>query len=116
MALKRLSRKDKSTYCVVLTTTPTLKEARKLAGLLLSSRLAACINILPGVESHYVWKEKKRRSPELLLLIKTRKALFQRLEACILRHHSYETPEIISLPITAGTESYLSWISAQTSI
>jgi periplasmic divalent cation tolerance protein len=101
-------------YCCVLSTVPNIKKARQLAGLLVSKRLAACIQILPGLESHYRWKGKKETSKEVLLLIKTRASLYKKLEAAILKNHPYEVPEIVCLPITKGSKAYLRWISKET--
>lgn len=101
-------------FCCVLTTTPNIKEARELAGLLLFKRLAACVQLVPGIESHYHWKGKKETSKEILLILKTKSALFERLKKAILRSHSYEVPEIVCLPIAKGSKSYLDWIVKET--
>ena len=100
-------------YCCVLTTVPTISKARQLAGLLVSRRLAACIQVLPGIESHYRWKGKKEISKEVLLIIKTSTPLYKSLEKIILKHHPYEVPEIVCLPITRGSKSYLDWITRE---
>jgi periplasmic divalent cation tolerance protein len=92
-----------------------MKEARRLAGLLLSKKVAACIQLIPGLESHYRWKEKKEAAKEVLLIIKTRAPLYKKVEALILKHHPYEVPEIICLPITKGNLAYLKWIDGETS-
>jgi len=101
-------------YCCVLSTAPNIKEARQLAGLLVSKRLAACVQLLTGLESHYRWKGMKETSREVLLLIKTRASLYKKLEAAILKNHPYEVPEIVCLPITKGSRSYLDFIAAET--
>lgn len=101
-------------HYVIFSTVPSLREARSLARHLLSKRLAACINISAPVESHYVWRGKQEKSREYLLIIKTKKSLFAELAAVLQARHSYETPEIIALPIKAGNKSYLDWISTQT--
>ena len=82
-----------------------------MAGLLVSSRLAACVQILPGIESHYRWKGKKETSKEILLVIKTSARLYKPLEKAILKHHPYEVPEVVCLPITQGSKPYLDWIT-----
>jgi periplasmic divalent cation tolerance protein len=97
-------------YCCVLCTVPDIQKARKLAGLLISKHLAACVQILPGLESHYHWKGKKETSKEVLLIIKTKAAAYKRLEKTILANHPYEVPEIVCLPIQKGSRSYLDWI------
>ena len=99
-------------YCCVLSTVPSIKKARQLAGLLVSKRLAACVQILPGLESHYRWKGKQEISQELLLIIKTRASLYKRLEQTLLKNHPYEVPEIVCLPMTRGSKTYLDWIDA----
>ncbi len=85
-----------------------------MAGLLVSKRLAACVQLLTGLESHYRWKGMKETSREVLLLIKTRASLYKKLEAAILKNHPYEVPEIVCLPITKGSRSYLDFIAAET--
>ena len=85
-----------------------------MAGLLVSGKLAACVQLVPGLESHYRWKGKKETAKEVLLIIKTRSALYKKVEAAILKKHSYEVPEIICLPITKGSEAYLSWLTKET--
>jgi periplasmic divalent cation tolerance protein len=97
-------------FCV-LSTAPNIKKARQLAGLLVSKRLAACIQILPGLESHYRWSGKKETSKEVLLIIKTKASAYKKLEQAILKNHPYEVPEIVCLPMTKGSKSYLDWIT-----
>ena len=101
-------------YCCVLSTVPNIKKARQLAGLLVSRRLAACVQILPGLESHYRWRGKKETSKEVLLLIKTKTSSYKKLEEILLKNHPYEVPEIICLPITQGNKAYLNWIDGET--
>ena len=100
-------------YCCVLNPVPSIKKARQLAGLLVSRRLAACVQILPGLESHYRWRGKKETSKEVLLLIKTKISVYKKLEKILLKNHPYEVPEIICLPITKGSKPYLDWIDAE---
>ena len=99
--------------CCVLTTVPTVSKARQVAGLLVSRRLAACVQILPGIESHYRWRGKKEISKEILLLIKTKISAYKELEKILLKNHPYEVPEIICLPITKGSKTYLDWIARE---
>ena len=95
---------------LVLTTASSQEEARKLANALLERRLAACVNILPKIDSIYRWKEKVEESQEFLLLIKTAEPAIAKLRDAIKELHSYELPECIVLPIETGSEAYLKWI------
>lgn len=99
-------------YIVVLVTAPDRKTARRLAAVILESRSAACVNILPGVESHYVWQGRRERSREVLLVIKSTRVAAKRLEQVVLQNHPYDTPEFVVLPIASGNARYLKWISA----
>jgi periplasmic divalent cation tolerance protein len=97
---------------VVLVTCSSSAEARKIAREVVESRLAACVNILPGaVESIYRWKGKVRSSRERLLLIKTSRKRLAKLRAAVERIHSYDVPEFIALPIVAGSPRYLAWLA-----
>ena len=95
----------------MLVTVPDLKTARRLAKACLASRAAACVNIIPHLESHYWWQGKIEQGKELLLLIKTTRERLRELEQCVLANHPYDTPEFIVLPIEAGNKRYLAWIS-----
>lgn len=87
--------------------------AQSLVASLLEQRLAACVNIVPGVQSHYEWKGELCCDAEVLLYIKTRRERYEAVEAAIRRLHPYELPEIIAVPITMGLAPYLSWIDQQ---
>jgi len=102
-------------FAVVLVTAPDVKVARKLAKACLEARAAACVNIVPRVESHYWWQGKVERGNELLLLIKTTTARLDALEKCVLANHPYDTPEFVVLPISTGNRRYLKWISESVS-
>lgn len=97
---------------LVLCTCPSLADAEAIATALIEERLAACVNRLPGIKSHYRWEGRVMLDDEFLLLIKTSASLFERLEKMIKTLHPYETPEIIALPIVAGSADYLRWIGA----
>ena len=100
------------TDCVVgMVTCASRVEARKLAKALLSKKLAACVNIIGAVESHYWWKGKLERAGECLLLIKTTRAKASAVTTTIRANHSYEFPEVIFFPIVQGERNYLKWIS-----
>jgi periplasmic divalent cation tolerance protein len=96
-------------YGVMLTTTPTRDEAAKIAKLLIDEKLAACVQLMP-IESFYVWEGTTQNEPEILLLIKTRAALFDQAIARIKQVHSYTVPEIVAMPFAAGFAGYLNWI------
>ncbi|MBI3289211.1 MAG: divalent-cation tolerance protein CutA [Elusimicrobia bacterium] len=98
-----------SAFRVVLVTAPRAK-ADALAQGIVRARLAACVNVVAGVVSHYRWKGRVRRDRESLLVIKTRAAALARLEAWLDANHPYEVPEMIALPIVAGSKPYLSWL------
>lgn len=95
---------------VILSTCAGEAEARKLAGLLLERRLAACVNILPGIRSYYRWQGKLESGDEHLLLIKSSRELLPAVTAAIESAHSYEVPEVIALPIIDGSANYLAWL------
>lgn len=95
---------------VVLITAPNREEAIRLADMLVGAHLAACVQILPEMESVYRWKGKIEREPEILLLVKTTRARFEEIDREVRALHSYETPEIVALPIVAGSKAYLDWL------
>jgi periplasmic divalent cation tolerance protein len=92
-------------------TASSAEEAKRIAESLVNQKLAACVQILPGMESVYVWKGEVQREPEVLLLAKTTRNNFAGLERQVCALHSYETPEIIALPIITGSQPYLEWLS-----
>ena len=96
-------------YALVLTTVATDQQAGELARSIVSAGLAACVQI-QSLRSVYKWKGEVRTEPEWLLLIKTTNDRYASLEQHIKAHHSYETPEIVKLPITGGSREYLGWI------
>lgn len=97
---------------VVLLTAANGEEAVRLADMLIGAHLAACVQILPEMESVYRWEGKIERQPEILLLAKTTRSKFDELEREVRALHSYETPEIIALPVVAGSAPYLEWLRA----
>ena len=100
-------------FGIVLTTVATPEDAQRLADGLLEQRLAACVQTL-AIQSAYRWKGAVQREPEQLLLIKTRAALYPAVEAYLRAHHPYEVPEIVRVPIAAGSPDYLRWLAAET--
>jgi len=99
---------------LVLTTLPEQAQAEALARELLAARLAACIQIGATVQSLYHWRGKIETAREIPLSIKTRAALYPRVEETIRRRHPYELPEIVAVPISCGLPAYLDWIAAET--
>jgi periplasmic divalent cation tolerance protein len=95
---------------IVLTTCGSLEEARKIATAFIERHLAACINIVPQVESVYRWQGKVETTTEWLLVIKTTAGMFERLRDTLHELHSYETPECIAIGIEDGSAAYLEWI------
>lgn len=97
-------------FIVVYVTVPSQEVAEGLAAALLEARLAACVNVLGPLQSHYRWQEQIQHDQELLLMVKSRRALFELLKELVLELHPYETPEVIALPILAGAAGYLAWL------
>ncbi|HSQ20123.1 MAG TPA: divalent-cation tolerance protein CutA [Blastocatellia bacterium] len=100
---------------VVLITTSNKEEAGILAEALVSQRLAACVNIVPAIESVYLWQGKVTRDNESLMIIKTTDLRYPELERRVNELHGYSTPEIVALRIDRGSEQYLSWLRDSTS-
>jgi len=96
-------------YRVVLVTAPAV-EAEALARGLVEARLAACVNVLPGVVSHYRWKGKLHRDREVLLIAKTRQAKLAAFSRWIKEHHSYDVAEVLALPVAGGSKPYLKFL------
>ncbi len=96
---------------VVLCTTPDEPTAHALARGLVERRLAACVNVLPGVTSYYEWQGAMQRDTETLLVVKTSLARLEDLESWLQRSHPYEVPEVIALPIVQGADTYLKWLA-----
>jgi periplasmic divalent cation tolerance protein len=102
-------------FITVLVTAKDKKEAAKIARGLLEAKLIACANIIEGVQSLFWWQGKIDSSKEVLLVLKTRNSLFKKVITRIKSLHSYQTPEIIALPIVNGSKDYLDWISSSVS-
>ncbi|MEN6488767.1 MAG: divalent-cation tolerance protein CutA [Smithella sp.] len=103
-----------NSYIQVTTTTETREEAQKIARCLVEQKLAACAQIAGPITSTYRWKGKVETAEEWLCLIKTQESLYSELEKTIIGLHSYETPEIIAVPIIKGSREYLSWLKNET--
>ncbi|MFH0342656.1 MAG: divalent-cation tolerance protein CutA [Chromatiales bacterium] len=102
---------DAEDYLLVLSTCPDNTVASRIATRLVEQRAAACVNILPAVQSIYRWADKLESSAEVLLLIKTRRWRYEAVESLLKSEHPYELPEIIAVPIVRGSSPYLSWIN-----
>lgn len=101
-------------YCICLITTDSKDVAQNIANGLVNEKLAACVNIIPGINSVYRWKENIENSSEILLIIKTKTVLIKDIIKFVKDRHNYTVPEIIFLPIIDGYEEYLDWIGANT--
>ncbi|MCA9714556.1 MAG: divalent-cation tolerance protein CutA [Myxococcales bacterium] len=99
---------------LVLCTAPDDVVGARLARGLVEQRLAACVNMIAGVRSFYRWKGTLHDDAEVQLVIKSRRGRFDALREWLGEHHPYDVPEVLALPIVAGSEPYLEWISAQT--
>ena len=103
------------TYVVVLITAPSSEVAKQIARALVEQKLVACVDIVPAVNSVYLWQGQLCDDQEALLIAKTRAALFaERLVPSVKAMHPYQVPEIIALPIVMGSEDYLTWIDEVT--
>ena len=98
----------------VYTTYPSLVEAERIGQAVLERRLAACVNILPGMISHYWWQGKIQRGEEVVMIIKTRASLADAVRHAVKEMHSYDTPAILMLPVEGGEAGYLEWIMRET--
>ena len=98
-------------FVLVLVTAPDLKTARRIARVILQARAAACVNLVPRLESHYWWLEKIESSREVLLLIKSTRAKLADLEQFVFANHPYDTPEFVILSLAGGNARYLKWLA-----
>jgi periplasmic divalent cation tolerance protein len=99
---------------VVLITAPSGGKARGIGRKLVEERLAACVNVIPRVESVFIWKGRLCREREALMVVKTTGGRFRRLEARVKKLHPYTVPEIIAIPIRKGSADYLKWVREMT--
>lgn len=101
-------------YCVVLVTVPDQAAADKIAETMVTTKLAACVNVVAGVKSVYHWEGKLERSDELLLVVKTRKDLMPEVCDFVKKNHPYKVPEVVALDVADGHAAYLDWVGART--
>ncbi|XP_006662309.3 protein CutA 1, chloroplastic [Oryza brachyantha] len=114
-ASARMESTSTTVPCIVVYVTVPNKEAgKKLAGSIISEKLAACVNIVPGIESVYWWEGKVQTDAEELLIIKTRESLLDALTEHVKANHEYDVPEVIALPIKGGNLKYLEWLKNST--
>ncbi|MDA8169744.1 MAG: divalent-cation tolerance protein CutA [Nitrospiraceae bacterium] len=106
----------KDEYIVVLVAASSEDEGAAIAKVLVSETLAGCVNIVKGVRSIYSWQGRVEDEQEVLLIAKTRRELFEKLAEKVRELHSYEVPEIISVPVEEGSEAYLNWLTNATRI
>ena len=104
---------EQESYIVIFITTRNAEEAEKISEMLVKRRLAACVNSVAEVSSHFWWKDKLEYSKECLLIVKTREKLFQDIVKAVKKIHSYSIPEIIAMPIINANEEYLEWLDSE---
>ena len=102
-------------FIVILITAGSVEEGEKIANALVESRLAACANIIPSVRSIFFWEGKTCQEQEVLLVVKSRKQLLDKIIDKVKQIHSYKVPEIIALPVIDGSREYLKWVEESTS-
>ncbi|WP_339138346.1 MAG: divalent-cation tolerance protein CutA [Candidatus Electrothrix sp. GW3-4] len=99
-------------YCLVITSYADEENGKKIIDALLTARLAACVQVIP-IQSYYHWQGKRASDEEKLLLIKTKSSLYSKVQEVIITHHAYELPEVIQVPISAGSAGYLHWLEKE---
>ncbi len=103
-----------TTYRIGLITAPSKFQAQKMAREIIKARLAACVNVIPLIQSVYWWKGKIEKGGESLLVVKTKKSLTRKLAVFVAKIHPYSVPEIIFIPIDSGHKPYLKWVESET--
>ena len=109
-----LMKKSAGQVLVILVTAVNQKEAVRIGKGMVEAKLAACANIIPGIQSIYRWKGKVVKAQEVLLILKSTKPRYRALEKAIKAMHTYETPEIIALPVKEGLDRYIGWVRSET--
>ena len=107
-------KKSAGQVLVILVTAVNQEEAVRIGKGVVNAKLAACVNIIPGVQSMYRWKGKVVKAQEVLLILKSTKPRYCALEKAIKAMHTYETPEIIALPVKEGLDQYIGWVRRET--
>jgi len=103
-------------FIIIFVTASSEKEAKRIISQLIKKKIIACANILKGIDSTFIWKGNIDNAKEVLIMLKTKKALFKKAAREIERLHSYDVPEIIAVPIVMGSKKYLDWIDESTQI
>lgn len=98
---------------VVYITFPSIESARQIGTALVEKQLAACVNLIPQVESIYQWDGETKNDHEVLAMVKTTKGRFSQLEVAVQELHPYDTPELIAVEVKLGSEDYLNWVQDQ---
>jgi periplasmic divalent cation tolerance protein len=101
-------------YITVFITAPNEEEAARISHAIVGERLAACVNIIRSVRSIYRWQGRIEDEQEVLMFVKTKRTLFERLQGRVKELHSYAVPEIIGLPVVEGSKQYLDWLGQET--
>jgi periplasmic divalent cation tolerance protein len=102
----------RNSYIIIIVTTAGREEAETIVQRLLEARLIACANIIGPVSSHFHWSGKMEKTEEYLILMKSRKDLFEKLSETVKALHSYEVPEILALPVVEGSKAYMDWLGS----
>ena len=100
----------KNKYCIVNINCPNEEIADKIANSLVTNKLASCVQIVQTWKSIYLWEWKIEKENEILIIVKTKLDLFDKIKKKVLENHPYDVPEIIALPIIEGNKEYLDWI------
>ena len=103
----------KSDIIIVFVTVPGPREGSRISRAILTSRLAACVNVISGVQSMYQWKGKIVREKEAMLVMKTTRLRYRKLEQKIKKLHPYEVPEVIAIPLICGSSQYIEWVTRE---
>ncbi len=103
-----------SEFIIAYVTVPSEAEGRKIARLLVEEKLAACVNVVPDIQSFYRWEGQVQHDKELLLMIKSQSKKMASLITRVKELHSYDVPEVISMPVTQGSDDYLDWVRNET--
>lgn len=109
-----LLKKSVGQVLVILVTTENRQEAVRIGEEMVNAKLAACANVISGIQSIYRWKGKVVKAQEVLLILKSTKPRYRALEKAIKAMHTYETPEIIALPVKEGLDRYIGWVQSET--